>query len=79
MPGIELGIVPKRTRPCRPQTSGKIDRFHRTLCDGWAYARFYASEVPNAELLYPVYRPASLLHSPPSPLRPRPAGHRSPD
>ena len=39
----ELGIIPKRTRPYRPQTNGKIERFHRTLADGWAYARFYDS------------------------------------
>jgi transposase InsO family protein len=40
----ELGIKPKRTRPYRPQTNGKIERFHRTLADGWAYRKFYASE-----------------------------------
>lgn len=39
-----LAITPKRTRPYRPQTNGKIERFHRTLADGWAYARFYESE-----------------------------------
>jgi transposase InsO family protein len=39
----ELGITPKRTRPYRPQTNGKIERFHRTLADGWAYKRLYDS------------------------------------
>ncbi|WP_240051802.1 integrase core domain-containing protein, partial [Pseudonocardia sp. EV170527-09] len=39
----ELAITHKRTRPYRPQTNGKIERFHRTLADGWAYARLYES------------------------------------
>jgi transposase InsO family protein len=47
----QLRLTPKRTRPYRPQTNGKIERFHRTLADGWAYARFYEStEQRNAEL-----------------------------
>jgi len=41
----ELGVRHKRTRPYRPQTNGKIERFHRTLADGWAYARCYTSEA----------------------------------
>ena len=40
----ELGITAKRTRPYRPQTNGKIERFHRTLADGWAFKKFYNSE-----------------------------------
>lgn len=40
----ERGITHKRTRPYRPQTNGKVERFHRTMADGWAYARCYASE-----------------------------------
>jgi transposase InsO family protein len=47
----QLGITPKRTRPYRPQTNGKIERFHRTLADGWAYARFYNSEVERRAAL----------------------------
>lgn len=39
----DLGIKHKRTQPYRPQTNGKIERFHRTLGDGWAYAQFYPS------------------------------------
>jgi Integrase core domain/leucine-zipper of insertion element IS481 len=41
----ELGITVKKTRPYRPQTNGKIERFHRTLADGWGYARCYESEA----------------------------------
>ena len=64
----ELGITPKRTRPYRPQTNGKIERFHRTLADGWAYARFYDSEAATPSR---PARLAPLLQSPPSPLRHR--------
>ena len=47
----ELDIKPKRTRPYRPQTNGKIERFHRTLADGWAYARFYDSTQQRDDAL----------------------------
>jgi len=47
----ELGITAKRTRPYRPQTNGKIERFHRTLNDGWAYAKFYGTETARREAL----------------------------
>lgn len=36
--------VHKRTRPRRPQTNGKVERFNRTLLTEWAYARPYRSE-----------------------------------
>ena len=48
---LELGITPKRTRPYRPQTNGKIDRFHRTLTDGWAFKKFYNSESARRNAL----------------------------
>jgi len=53
----ELGITPKKTRPYRPQTNGKIERFHRTLADGWAFARFYPDETTRRAAL-----PAWLHH-----------------
>jgi transposase InsO family protein len=47
----ELGIKAKRTRPYRPQTNGKIERFHRTLADGWAFARMFLSESARRKAL----------------------------
>ncbi len=53
----ELNIKAKKTRPYRPQTNGKIERFHRTLADGWAFQRFYATESARRNAL-----PAWLHH-----------------
>ena len=42
-------IAHKLTRPYRPQTNGKIERFHRTLTTEWAYARHYGSDHARAD------------------------------
>lgn len=40
-----VGIKVKKTRPYRPQTNGKIERFHRILIEEWAYIRAWHSEA----------------------------------
>jgi transposase InsO family protein len=40
----ETGTVVKKTRPYRPQTNGKVERFHRILLEEWAYIRPWTSD-----------------------------------
>jgi transposase InsO family protein len=46
-----LGIKHLRTRPYRPRTNGKAERFIRTLLAGWAYGAIYRSSAERAAAL----------------------------
>jgi transposase InsO family protein/transposase-like protein len=67
-----LGIRHLRTRPYRPRTNGKAERFIRTLIAGWAYGAIYGSSHERAQALdgwlwtYNHRRPhGALSHKPP--------------
>jgi transposase InsO family protein len=50
----QRGIKVKKTRPYRPQTNGKVERFIRTLLELWAYAHPYQHERERAAALAPA-------------------------
>jgi transposase InsO family protein len=63
----ELGLKHRFTKPYRPQTNGKAERFIQTLTREWAYARSYHSSNHRATFLTPFlhdynfHRPHSAL------------------
>jgi transposase InsO family protein len=67
-----LGLRHLRTRPYRPRTNGKAERFIRTLLAGWAYGAIYGSSTERTAALdgwlwtYNHRRPhGALSHKPP--------------
>ncbi len=43
----DLDLIHKRTRPYRPQTNGKVERFHRTMTAGWAFDGSTSASQPD--------------------------------
>jgi len=79
-----LGAVEHRfIRPHRPQTNGKVERFHRTLAEEWAYVRPYSSEAERLAALdawlhiYNHHRHHTAVGGPPVSRVNDPAGHYS--
>ncbi len=67
-----LGLKHLRTRPYRPRTNGKAERFIQTLLHEWAYARLYRNSEERVAALpewlryYNYNRPhGSLSRQPP--------------
>jgi transposase InsO family protein len=68
----QLGLRHLRTRPYRPRTNGKAERFIQTLLREWAYGRIYGTSVERTAQLprwlehYNFKRPHGALgHKPP--------------
>jgi len=59
------------TRPYRPQTNGKVERFHQTLLRGWAYKQPYPTNRARRQALtrflntYNHHRPHTSLRGQP--------------
>ena len=52
----ELAIKPRYTRPYRPQTNGKAERFIQTMLREWAYAATFQTSADRTHALRPWLR-----------------------
>jgi transposase InsO family protein len=77
------GAAPRFTRPYRPQTNGKVERFNRTMLNEWAYQRLYTSESARRAALpawlhrYNHHRPHTALGGKPPITRTNVSGQNS--
>ena len=61
------GIRHLATRPYRPRTTGKVERFHQTMAREWAYGLVYRSHRQRSQALphwlehYNTHRPHSSI------------------
>lgn len=64
----DLGVRHRRTRPYRPRTNGKAERFIGLITTGWAYGRSYETSTDRARWLpswlhwYNLHRPHGSLN-----------------
>jgi transposase InsO family protein len=77
----QLGLRHLRTRPYRPRTNGKAERFIQTLQNEWAYGRLYGSSNERTAALSPFLnhynfkrRHGALGHQPPATRLNNPSG-----
>lgn len=71
------------TRPYRPQTNGKVERYNRTLLDEWAYTQPYLTEADHRAALptwlhhYNHHRHHTSIGGPPTSRAPNLAGQNN--
>jgi transposase InsO family protein len=76
-------VTHSRTRPYRPATNGKVERFNRTLLAEWAYARAWSSDGQRTRALtawlhrYNHHRHHTAIGGPPMSRVSNLAGHYS--